>query len=154
MTKLKRIIRYGLGLLLALFLCAPAYGNDNSIPANEPPETVMSIKCKGLVNGFEIVLKTRAMAAIEGTKDLNPQVIELKPTIKTLECISETRVKVKVTTKIKLRLREVNPKTKKEMIFIACGVAEETIILEKKGAFITPTLLEKESKPLKMIPCK
>jgi hypothetical protein len=151
---MRKLVRCGLTILLALLLCTPLYAGKNYNPAEKPYEVAETNKCEGMVNGFEMFLRVQATKVIEDTKNQNPRILELVPKVKLLECISEAQAKVEVKSKIKARLTYIEPKTKKKVVQIQCGEHTTNMLLEKKGAFLNPTPIDKEPKPVTPVPCE
>jgi hypothetical protein len=141
-------------ILAIVFVFASLY----SIPSGncEPaPEKITQTQiCQEMANGFQIYLEARALDAIRHTKNAPNQIISLVPKVHLMDCISATKVRVKVVTKIKLRNKIINPKTKLvTSAEVLCGVSTNVSILERKGAFIRMTDQEQPI-PTSFIPCK
>ncbi|MHA2069741.1 MAG: hypothetical protein ACXABY_35710 [Candidatus Thorarchaeota archaeon] len=152
----KKILWWGLGILIAFLFCLGMCGNKPYSPANKANKIVdtQGAKCQGMLNGFQKFLDTTAREVVENTAGKNIDVLELTPVASMLECISDTRVKLKVDTYIKLKTRLVDPKTKKVSVVIECGQGSDEITLQQKGSFVRSVDSDKESNPMKIVPCK
>ena len=149
----KKLAWYGLGILLFIALCFGLCGAKDYAPGIRPYEIMEASKCKAMVDSYNVTLKAEDAALIEITKTSNPQIISLESKATLIRCISEERVSAKIVTKIKVKIIEVDPKTKAQTITTACGTNTEIVILEKKGAFIS-LMPSGKNKDVPLYPCE
>ncbi len=140
----KKILHWGLGILVALLFCIGICGN----------KPYVSAECQKLVNGFQVYLDTSARDIVDGTAGRNPDVLELKAKATMIECISDTKVKLKVDTRLKVQITVADPETKKTITVVQCGAGSDEVTIERKGANISTVDDDKEIAPMKIVPCK
>lgn len=148
----KKIVRnFGLGLLAILLMLSPILCKSKGYSQYDKSyQLTSSNTCEQLAKDFRMFLDIRAATIIKNSSEQNPRVIKIISTVRILKCISKTKVVVSVITLGMFAITKDNKTIK------ACSQDSTTLLLQRKGAFISSTKINSEGFEDSMVevPCK